>query len=80
MYTFFKSVGFKKVFSNEAPSFSVSLLLAEAFYKFGSFILEAAAFLCTWYVISLVHNEVIMSRRSKLHKTSSVTKGIEGSS
>lgn len=35
----------------EVPSFIISLLVAEVFYKFGSFSLELLAFLPTWYVV-----------------------------
>lgn len=36
------------------PVFAVSFLIAEFFYKFGSFALECVAFLVTWYVLDAV--------------------------
>lgn len=38
---------------HQAPAFLVSLLTAEAFFKFGSFTLECIAFLATWFVADL---------------------------
>lgn len=54
MYTLVKSLGVKKFLSAEVPSLGLSLLTAEAFYKFGSFLLEGGAFLITWYLVSLL--------------------------
>ena len=36
----------------EAPALIASFALAETFYKFHSFTLEAAAFLLTWFLLS----------------------------
>lgn len=36
------------------PSLGASLLLAETFYRFGSFSLECLAFLGTWYLTGSV--------------------------
>jgi hypothetical protein len=58
MYTLFKNVGVKKIVIAELPSLGISLLVAEEFYKFGSFITECFAFLATWYLISLLVNTV----------------------
>ncbi len=33
---------------------SIAFVIAETFYKFHSFTLEAAAFLATWYVLRIV--------------------------
>lgn len=32
------------------PSFGISLMIAEMYYKIGSFTLECLAFLGTWYI------------------------------
>jgi hypothetical protein len=37
--------------ARQAPVFAVSFLLASFLYKFGSFALEAVAFLATWFVL-----------------------------
>ena len=36
----------------EGPSFLVSLVVAQVFFKFGSFALELMGFLMLWYVTS----------------------------
>lgn len=38
----------------EAPSLMVSLVIAEVFFKFGSFTLEAVAMLATWWVLATI--------------------------
>ncbi|MFD9663466.1 hypothetical protein ACFWAY_17855 [Rhodococcus sp. NPDC059968] len=35
----------------QVPVFVISFLIASFFYKFGSFALEALAFLATWFVL-----------------------------
>jgi hypothetical protein len=39
---------------HQLPAAAPALLITEAFYRFHSFILEAAAFLATWYVFDAV--------------------------
>ena len=46
----------------EAPTLLVSLVIAEMFYKLGSFTLEAVAMLATWWVMSTTA-KWILSRR-----------------
>lgn len=38
----------------EAPTLLVSLVIAEVYYKFGSFTLEAVGMLATWWVLSSI--------------------------
>jgi hypothetical protein len=40
----------RDVFVRQLPVMGVSLVIAELFYKFGSFTLECLAFLGTWYL------------------------------
>jgi hypothetical protein len=42
----------------EAPFLFAALILAEMFYKFGSFALECLAFLVTWYALSFVATRI----------------------
>jgi hypothetical protein len=49
MYTLVNRLGLKTFLSYETPAFLLSWILAEVFYKFGSFTLETGAFLITWY-------------------------------
>ena len=52
MYSLFIGQDGSKRLARETPAFAVSMILAELFYKFGSFSLECVAFLGTWYVLS----------------------------
>lgn len=51
MYTLLKSLTVQRIFGEQLPSIAISLAIAEVFYKFHSFLLEAVAFLVTWLVI-----------------------------
>ena len=50
MYTLFHKLGSKAFLARESPALLISWILAECFYKFGSFTLETGAFLVTWYL------------------------------
>lgn len=43
----------------EAPTLLISLVVAEVFYKFGSFTLEAVAMLATWWVLSSIGRRLV---------------------
>ncbi|MGD2059297.1 MAG: hypothetical protein PVF87_00390 [Acidimicrobiia bacterium] len=45
------------------PTLVVSLVIAELFYKFHSFILEAVAMLATWWLLTTMTRLVLSSRR-----------------
>lgn len=51
MYTLSRAVRPRELMTRAAPSFAASLLIAELFYKFGSFSLECVAFLATWFAV-----------------------------
>jgi hypothetical protein len=51
MYTLIKLLTPRQLLLQQAPTFVGSLVIAEMFYKFGSFLLEAIAFLATWLVL-----------------------------
>lgn len=53
MYTLIKNLSVKKFMLYQAPTIVGSLAIAEIFYKFGSFLLEAVAFLATWFVLDV---------------------------
>lgn len=57
MYRMIRSHGVRQTVWQEAPMALASLLIAELFYKFHSFVLEFLAFLATWYVLSLIANK-----------------------
>lgn len=65
MYTLIKSVGFRAFLMQEAPYLVIAFLIASLFYKFGSFGVEAVAFLATWGVLSAVGNWLVDTLRGK---------------
>ncbi len=65
MYTLIKSVPLSKLLVMQAPVLIISMLIAETFYKFHSFLLESIAFLITWYVIDLIVTYVSNPLRSR---------------
>ena len=65
MYELVKHIGFVGFLTREAAPLVVSLAIAELFFKFHSFTLEALAFLATWYLISGVTGALITRRRGE---------------
>ncbi|MER9971118.1 hypothetical protein [Mesorhizobium sp. M0060] len=51
MYAAIRSLGPQKFAYAEFLPFIVALVLAELFYKFGSFTLEVIAFVPTWWIL-----------------------------
>ncbi len=51
MFTLMKSVSARDLALRQTPCLVAALLVAELFYKFGSFSLECVAFLITWFVL-----------------------------
>ena len=58
MYSYVKNMGVPTFLAREAPAFGASFLIAELFYKFGSFTLETGAFLVTWYGLSWIQSAI----------------------
>lgn len=54
VYTPLKSLPRRDILLQQAPGAGASLLIAEAFYKFGSFSLEVLAFLGTWLIVDAI--------------------------
>ncbi|MGH8352633.1 MAG: hypothetical protein ACRERY_03790 [Pseudomonas sp.] len=54
MYTLMRAIPKRQLLLEHAPVLGASLVIAELFYKFGSFTLECVAFLATWFVIDAV--------------------------
>ena len=51
MFTLIRSLPTRQLLLEQLPTFTVSFVIAELFYKFHSFTLECIAFLITWYVL-----------------------------
>ncbi|KPJ92509.1 MAG: hypothetical protein AMJ53_09230 [Gammaproteobacteria bacterium SG8_11] len=51
MYTLLRAIPSQRLVKEQAPAFATSFIIANSFYKFGSFGLELIAFLATWFLI-----------------------------
>jgi len=65
MYTLMSNVSLRKGLISEGPCLLLSMLVAEAFYKFHSFSLEFLAMLATWLVLSYLVSSVRGLRTAK---------------
>lgn len=63
MYSLIRALPVRRLLSEQAPAFGSSLLIAELFYKFHSFLLETGAFLATWFVVDLALSSVMQRLR-----------------
>ena len=54
MYTLARKLASTRMALEQAVSLGSAWIVAELFYKFGSFTLELAAFLVTWFAIDLI--------------------------
>ena len=64
MYTLIKGLTVRELLTFQAPTIAMSLVVAEVFYKFGSFALEALAFLVTWLVLDALGSIAFGKRRT----------------
>jgi hypothetical protein len=62
--TFF-SLRPRRILLEQIPTFFMSLVIAELFYKFHSFTLELLAFLGTWIIIDIIVHLLIDRRASQ---------------
>ena len=67
MYQLLKQLGWKKAMTGEMVPFALAMIMADIFYKFGSFILECGAFLATWFVCSWVADKIMQYKRTQHH-------------
>jgi hypothetical protein len=65
MYTLVKTIGLTAAAKRELVPLGAAFLIAEFFYKFGSFALECVAFLATWYVLSIAFGFVTQQGQSE---------------
>ena len=54
MYQLLWSSPRRELLTRHLPGLVISFVIAELFYKWGSFALECIGFLATWFVIDLV--------------------------
>jgi hypothetical protein len=63
MYTLIRTLKLRNLLTRQLPLIGLSVLIAELFYKFHSFTLEAGAFLATWFVLDFLVQSVTRARR-----------------
>ena len=51
MFELLRSSPLRHLLPRQAPALALSLLVAELFFRFGSFTLECLGFLATWFVL-----------------------------
>lgn len=70
MYSFTRQLPLPQMLLQQLPMLTVSIVIAEVFYKFHSFTLECLAFLATWYVIDLCFQlgKQFISARKQLNR------------
>jgi hypothetical protein len=59
VFQLIRSMTARQLLVRQVPAFSISLVIAELFYKFHSFTLECAAFLATWFVLDGITQAVV---------------------
>tara|TARA_Y100001934_G_scaffold118177_1_gene144653 strand:- start:674 stop:898 length:225 start_codon:yes stop_codon:yes gene_type:complete len=55
MFELFRRSSPRELYTRHLPGLGVAFLIAELFYKWGSFALECLGFLATWFVLDLVY-------------------------
>ena len=55
MYELIRRLTLRQLTREQLPVLVAALGIAEFFYKFHSFLLEAGAFLCTWYALGALY-------------------------
>lgn len=62
MYSLLNTNALKAVLERELLPFVLSLVIAQIFFKWGSFALELVGFLVTWYVLGHIAERVLRTR------------------
>lgn len=63
MYSLTRAIPIRNLLATQVPAISISLVIAELFYKFHSFTLECVAFLATWYMLDAMISTLRFGRR-----------------
>ena len=58
MFELLRSSTLRQLLARQAPALAISLVVAELFYKFGSFTLECIGFLATWLVLDALFAQI----------------------
>ena len=70
MYTLVRTVPLRRLAFEHVPTLGLSLAIAEVAFKFHSFLLEASAFLVTWYALDALRYWAFEMRRTPRGVTS----------
>jgi hypothetical protein len=62
VYELIRRMTFKQLAYEQLPSLLIALGIAETLYKFHSFLLEAGAFLVTWYVLGALYDRILVRK------------------
>ncbi len=54
MYELIRSSSRRELFTRHVPGLIIAFVMAELFYKWGSFALERLGFLATWLLVDLI--------------------------
>ena len=54
MYSLISHLPARQLLARQAPTLTGALVIAEMFYKWHSFLLEAAGFLLTWFLLDAI--------------------------
>ncbi|RWO44186.1 hypothetical protein [Mesorhizobium sp.] len=63
MFSLTQAIGVSGMAKRELAPFIIAFVIAEMFYKLGSFALECLAFLVTWYLLSYVFDGLVRRGR-----------------
>ncbi|MAE64824.1 MAG: hypothetical protein CMJ18_11200 [Phycisphaeraceae bacterium] len=58
MYTLIRTLPARELLMGQLPALTLALIVAELYFKFGSFLLESIGFLLTWCVLDLVQTRI----------------------
>jgi predicted ABC-type exoprotein transport system permease subunit len=67
MYSLIKSITLRSFVVEQLPVLLLSFIIAELFFKFHSFTLEALAFLATWFALDWIVQSVrrVVARKAE---------------
>lgn len=59
MFSLYSTHSFKQLLEREFFPFTIALIIAQIYFKWGSFALELIGFIVTWLVLGFVANSVL---------------------
>jgi hypothetical protein len=63
MYSLIKSTGLRLVMEREFLPFVIALIIAQLYFKWGSFSLELVGFIAVWFVLGYVAELILRAIR-----------------